>query len=95
MVCGGGDFLEQHAQISCRACGMKSQATGALFSLFLGWWGFPWGLALTPIQIGRNVFGMAHAPESSRPSPQLERIVRVSLAANLAQTNAAIASASH
>jgi len=82
-------------QISCRACGMKSQATGALFSLFLGWWGFPWGLILTPVQIGRNLFGMAHTPESSHPSPQLEKTVRMSLAASSIQTNAAAASVRH
>src|SRR5512140_3815075 len=37
-------------QISCRPCGQKSQLAGAGFSLFLGWWGFPWGLVMTPVQ---------------------------------------------
>ena len=45
-------------QISCRRCGLKSQAAGAAFPLVLGWWGFPWGLVVTPVQIGRNIGGM-------------------------------------
>jgi hypothetical protein len=76
-------------QVSCRACGLKSQTTAAAFSLFSGWWGFPWGLIVTPIQIGRNLYGMAHAPESSRPSPQLEKIVRMTIASNAVQASQA------
>jgi len=58
---------------------------GAFFSLFLGWWGFPWGLLLTPIQIGRNVFGMVRPPEPSKASSQLEKIVRMTLASQAVQ----------
>jgi len=67
-------------QTSCRGCGMKSQLAGTFFSLVLGWWGFPWGLLLTPIQIGRNLFGIARPPEPSKPSAQLEKIVRMTIA---------------
>jgi len=76
-------------QTSCRSCGVKSQVGGALFSLVLGWWGFPWGLLLTPIQIGRNVFGMVRPPEPSKPSAQLEKIVRMTMAAQAARQPAA------
>ena len=81
-------FLTQWSstpQISCRSCGIKSQMAGAFFSLFLGWWGFPWGLLLTPIQIGRNVFGMVRPPEPSKASSQLEKIVRMTLASQAVQ----------
>ena len=44
-------------QIACRSCGRKAQLTDALYSLALGWWGFPWGLLMTPVQIGRNIAG--------------------------------------
>jgi hypothetical protein len=67
-------------QVCCRACGVKGQARDALFSLALGWWGLPFGLFVTPIQIVRNIAAMLHAPDSSQPSERLERIVRVTLA---------------
>ena len=72
-------------QISCRSCGVKSQLGGTAFSLFLGWWGFPWGLLLTPIQIGRNLIAMASPPEPSKPSPQLEKAVRMTIASRAVQ----------
>jgi hypothetical protein len=67
-------------QISCRACGRKSQWTGVGFSLLLGWWGFPWGLIMTPIQIGRNLVAMGRSADASSPSPELEKIVRMTMA---------------
>ncbi len=67
-------------QISCRSCGTKSQLGDAAISLALGWWGFPWGLILTPVQIGRNVYGMFNGPDPAVPSPKLERAVRMHIA---------------
>lgn len=66
-------------QLSCRSCGTKRQL-GALFvSLLFGWWGFPWGLVLTPIQVTRNIIGMASGPDNSRPSADLHKVVQVHL----------------
>jgi hypothetical protein len=83
-------------QVSCRRCGVKSQVTGTLFNLLLGWWGFPWGLIMTPIQVGRNLYGIVQPPEASKPSRQLEKIVRMTLAANAIQQKqkASVAAAS-
>lgn len=67
--------------VSCRGCGRKAQAGGLLYSATLGWWGFPWGLIMTPVQIVRNVTALLRASESMRPSADLERIVRLELAA--------------
>lgn len=67
-------------QVSCRACGVKSQMGDAAASLLLGWWGFPWGLVMTPVQIGRNVFGMLRGPDPLTPSRQLEKAIRMDLA---------------
>ena len=72
-------------RISCRPCGVKSQMGSAAFSLVFGWWGIPWGLALTPIQIGRNFFGMMRPPDPSRPSAQFEKIQRMNIAAQMLQ----------
>lgn len=70
-------------QISCRSCATKRQLGGAAFSLFCGWWGFPWGLILTPVQITRNVVGMCAGPNSDKPSPALRKIVLVNLGAQM------------
>jgi hypothetical protein len=67
------------SQISCRSCGVKRQLGGTLFSLFCGWWGFPWGLILTPVQITRNIAGMCSGPDTSRPSEDLRKRVLVNL----------------
>jgi DNA-directed RNA polymerase subunit RPC12/RpoP len=72
-------------QISCRSCGLKSQAIGAASSLLLGWWGVPWGLIMTPVQIGKNIVGIVNYSPSSEPSPQLEQMVRLSLATQATQ----------
>ncbi len=73
-------------QMSCRSCGIKSQLGNAAFSLALGWWGFPWGFLVTPVQVGRNLIGAARGPDPSQPSAQLEKFVRISIAAQVAAT---------
>ena len=67
-------------RLSCRSCGFRQQLGGLLFSLIAGWWGLPWGLVMTPVQIGRNVAGMVSPPDSTRPSAALEQHVRLALA---------------
>lgn len=67
--------------VCCRACGRRSQVRAALVSLLLGWWGFPWGFIMTPVQLVRNLGAMAKVRDPLRPSPELERIARVLLAA--------------
>lgn len=76
-------------QISCRSCGVKSQIGGAFISLFFGWWGFPWGLIFTPVQITRNLIGLCNAPNPAQPSPQLEKLTRLHIAAQLLAQNQA------
>jgi hypothetical protein len=69
--------------ICCRRCGFKSKLGGIASSALLGWWGFPWGLLGTPIQISRNLFGLAVMPNPSQPSAQLEKMVRLNMAAEM------------
>lgn len=71
-------------QVSCRSCGMKSQLGGSAFSLILGWWSLH-GLLITPIQIGRNIAGMVRPPDPSKPSPKLEKVIRMTMAAQAIQ----------
>ena len=58
-----------------------------LFCLFLGWWGFPWGLVLTPVQIARNILGITSGPDPAVPSLALRKIVQVHLGAKLIEAN--------
>jgi hypothetical protein len=66
-------------QLSCRSCATKRQLGALVFSLFCGWWGFPWGLILTPVQITRNIIAMCAGPDTSRPSENLRKLIQVSL----------------
>jgi hypothetical protein len=76
--------------MSCRACGIKAQWGDTLFSLLLGWWGFPFGFVITPLQIGRNIAGMLRGPDPERPSPQLEQMVRQDIAKRAAVIQATV-----
>ena len=68
-------------EVSCRSCGRKSQWLGVASSALFGWWGLP-GLVITPVQIGRNLVGIARSPDASAPSPQLEKAIRIMLASH-------------
>jgi hypothetical protein len=71
-----------HPVLACRGCGIRQQLLGLVVSLLFGWWGFPWGLLMTPVQILRNLIGLLSADDGT-PSDALERVVRVRLAAQL------------
>jgi hypothetical protein len=66
--------------VCCRGCATKRQLGDAAFSLLLGWWGVPWGLLITPLQIARNIGGLMSRPDPSMATPQLEKLVKLSLA---------------
>lgn len=71
-----------NSHISCRSCGVKAQAGDLLFSLLVGWWGFPWGFVITPVQIARNLNALLRSRPSEAPSAELQQIVGITLAAN-------------
>lgn len=70
-------------QLCCRSCGTKAKLGGALISGLVGWWGFPWGIIVTPIQIARNAYGLFSGPDPQKPSDQLQQMIRLNLAAQL------------
>jgi hypothetical protein len=80
------------AQVSCRSCATKQQLVGAAFSLFFGWWGFPWGLILTPVQITRNLLAINRGPDHSRPSEGLRKLVLVNLGSKMLASQQSAAS---
>jgi hypothetical protein len=45
----------------------------------------PWGLLVTPFQVGRNVVGFFTGPNPNQPSPALEQMIRLHLAAEALQ----------
>jgi hypothetical protein len=76
---------ESQPFVCCKSCGVKKQSLGAAFSFFAGWWGFPWGLVMTPVQVIRNLVGVFKSGDSATPSDDLRRIVVASLAEQLLQ----------
>jgi hypothetical protein len=66
-------------KVCCRTCAVKSQVGNLLICLFFGWWGFPFGFIITPIQIVRNIIALCTPPAPQAASPLLETLVRVNL----------------
>jgi hypothetical protein len=77
-------------QVSCRVCGVKSQCGGVLFSILFGWWGFPFGFMMTPVQIGRNLVGIFRAPDPTTPSDHLAQMVRSDIAKRASEIQAMV-----
>ncbi|MHB9024995.1 MAG: hypothetical protein ACYC7E_12630 [Armatimonadota bacterium] len=78
-----------HPMVSCKRCGTKKKLLDMVFSLFLGWWGLPWGIIITPIQIARNVFGIFSNPIiTNRPSDTLITVLKTDIAMRIQQNNA-------
>lgn len=67
-------------ELCCPECGRRNKRRDLLFSSLLGWWGLPFGVFVTPVQIWRNVRGLKNEGASARPSPALERHTRHELA---------------
>jgi hypothetical protein len=63
-------------QLCCRTCGIKAKLGDSVFSAVAGWWGFPWGMIATPVQIGRNLVGIVGSRNGAGPSVDLEHFVR-------------------
>jgi len=72
-------------EISCRKCGIKRRAADAALTFFLGWWGFPWGLIMTPVQLCKNIYGMATAKDSDKPSDELKTMVGLDIAKRIVE----------
>jgi hypothetical protein len=70
------------ARICCRKCGRKAQIFSTLFCFVFGWWSIE-GVFLTPVQIGLNLKGLLKPPDAQKPSPELQKQVRLKLAAQI------------
>lgn len=74
-------------RVSCGACGTKAKLGALVYSLLLGWWGIPWGLIMTPVQISKNVAALLRSDESLNPSVELEQLVRANIASQHVNAN--------
>lgn len=62
-----------HPDVCCRWCATKNKLVSMAFCGVFGWWGIPWGLLATPIQLGRNFLGLFRGPNPDIPSRELWR----------------------
>jgi hypothetical protein len=69
--------------LTCRRCGVRAKVRDSIVSLAFGWWALPWGIVMTPVQVARNVAGLLRAADESRPSTQLETMVRLRVATDV------------
>ncbi|MBX3441502.1 MAG: hypothetical protein KF774_03785 [Planctomyces sp.] len=72
-------------RVCCVGCARRAHIMATLSNVCFGWWGFPWGLLMTPVQVCKNVVGLARCGASDEPSDTLRTIVRTELAAALHQ----------
>ena len=69
-----------HTHICCRVCALKKQSIDFVGSFFLGWWGVPWGLLITPVQLLSNIGAMLFPPNTDEPSKDLRAATRMLIA---------------
>jgi len=69
-----------NTHLCCLGCARKQQVTDLLASAALGWWGVPWGVLLTPVQLLRNLFALLLPPANAAPSGEMLDAVRLILA---------------
>jgi hypothetical protein len=72
-------YWSSKSNVCCRRCGRNEQITNSLISLLFGWWGLPFGVVMTPVQIFRNLSGLLSGPEPSKPSNELYRLIQISV----------------
>jgi hypothetical protein len=70
-------------QLSCRSCARSAKLKNLFVTGFFGWWGFPWGVILTPLYIGKNFFELIFPTPSNRPSEQLRQYIKTTMMAQI------------
>lgn len=71
--------------ICCRPCAKKRQLNDTAFSLLLGWWGVPWGLLITPMQVAKNIGALRRGPDPTKATPQLQKLVKLNPAQRIVE----------
>lgn len=68
------------SKVCCKKCGTKSNLLSIISCMLLGWWGIPWGIVKTPVQITSNIAAMFRRFDKSKPSEELIQAARLQLA---------------
>jgi hypothetical protein len=80
----------QNKHLCCKSCALKAQAKDTLSTAALGWWGFPFGLIMTPISLVSNVAQMVATARRKEPSAAMRLYIKQQVARQLvAQAQAA------
>lgn len=67
--------------IMCRECARKKQLSDLLLSFLFGWWGIPFGILITPVQITKTIFALFNNPGQIEPTELMTKRIRQILAA--------------
>jgi hypothetical protein len=73
-------FYKSYPVICCESCAHKTRMKYILLALVLGWWHFPSGIIMTPVQIYRNIRAMFRPMDENMASRELKQYVRMDLA---------------
>jgi hypothetical protein len=73
--------------LSCGRCGTTAICKGLAITAIFGWWGFPWGIVVTPWQLLNGAKALANRPRPDEPSDELNRLVRIQIAKSMVQQN--------
>lgn len=75
--------FESLPRISCRECASRARVRNGFLTFFTGWWGFPWGILMTPIYLFYNLTGSG-SPPSDEPSRNLIDHTKILVAQHIA-----------
>ncbi|MGJ8673499.1 hypothetical protein [Rubritalea sp.] len=73
-----------HPVPTCKSCAVKRQLGSIAFSGSLGWWGFPSGLIMTPIQLLKNTAAIFQNPQKNGPTEMLTKHVKWTIGERIA-----------
>ena len=65
----------------CKSCARTHQWQGLAISTLLGWWGFPWGVIMTPVQIVRGLNAVFTGFPEGDATPEFIRQAQLTLGA--------------
>ncbi len=66
------------SKLCCSKCGRINKVKSFFISGIAGWWGFPTGFVVTPVQLVRNLIGLTDA-DTRDPSAALREFVSIEL----------------
>jgi len=77
---------KEKPELSCKPCAKKRQIKDLFASFFLGWWGIPFGLIVTPIILIMNGVALIVDPSKKHPSKAIKERARLLIAQDILTT---------